>query len=112
VKKITAIVRQCKLEAVKESLGQNNFKGITVSNVTGAGLQQGQTAQYRGNVYKVNLLPKVRIDVVVKDDLVESLVQIIAREARTGEIGDGKIFISPVEEVVRIRTGERGEKAI
>ena len=112
MKKITAIVRQSKLEAIKESLGHNNIKGITVTNVIGSGLQQGKTAQYRGNKYIVNLLPKVQIDVVVHDELVEELIRIIVEEARTGEIGDGKIFVTAVEDAVRIRTGERGMKAL
>jgi nitrogen regulatory protein P-II 1 len=110
--KITAIIRPSKLEAVKESLGGYGLKGLTVSQVTGAGLQQGKTAQYRGNKYEVNLLPKVKIEIVVNSESVEDIIKIITKEARTGEIGDGKIFISSIDDVIRIRTGERGAAAL
>ncbi len=110
--KITAIIRSSRFEAVKESLGRHGLKGLTVTQVTGAGLQQGKTAHYRGNKYEVNLLPKVKIEIVADSDVVDELVSIITEEARTGEIGDGKIFISSVDDVIRIRTGERGVNAL
>lgn len=112
MKKISAVIRPAKLEAVKERLGREGIKGMTVTHVTGVGKQQGRTAQYRGTLYEVNLLPKVKLEMVVADSLVDDIVDIIVSEAKTGEIGDGKIFISPVDDVVRIRTGERGERAL
>lgn len=112
MKKICAVIRPAKLEAVKERLGREGIKGMTVTHVTGVGNQQGKTAQYRGTLYEVNLLPKVKLELVVADSLVDEVVDIIIKEAKTGEIGDGKIFITPVEDAIRIRTGERGEKAI
>jgi nitrogen regulatory protein PII len=112
MKKITCIIRPAKLESVKERLGREGIKGMTVTHVIGCGLQQGKTAQYRGNVYEVNLLPKVKIELVVADDILENIIESIIEEAKTGEIGDGKIFISPVEDTIRIRTGERGDFAL
>ena len=85
---------------------------MTVTHVIGCGLQKGSTAQYRGNLYEVNLLPKVKIDLVVAEDMVEEIIEAIVAEAKTGEIGDGKIFISPVEDAIRIRTGVRGPAAL
>jgi len=112
MKKVTCVIRPSKLEVVKERLGRDGIKGMTVTHVIGCGLQKGSTAQYRGNLYEVNLLPKVQIELVVDDCMVEKIVETIVSEAKTGEIGDGKIFISPVEDVVRIRTGERGTAAL
>ncbi|EEG76125.1 P-II family nitrogen regulator [Dethiobacter alkaliphilus] len=112
MKKITCIIRPSKLEAVKERLGREGIQGMTVTHVTGCGLQKGSTAIYRGNLYEVNLLPKVKLELVVTAEKVDTLIDTIVAEAATGEIGDGKIFISPVDEVVRIRTGERGKEAI
>lgn len=112
MKKITCIIRPAKMEAVKERLGREGIKGMTVTHVTGCGLQKGSTAQYRGNLYEVNLLPKVKIELVVADNRVEDIVAAVVEEAKTGEIGDGKIFISPVEDAIRIRTGERGQAAV
>jgi nitrogen regulatory protein PII len=112
MKKITCVVRPAKLESVKERLGSEGIKGMTVTHVTGCGLQKGSTAQYRGNLYEVNLLPKVKIELVVTDGQVDAIVEAIIAEAKTGEIGDGKIFISPVDDVIRIRTGERGDSGI
>ncbi len=112
MKKVTCVIRPAKLESVKERLGREGIKGMTVSHVIGCGLQQGKTAQYRGNVYEVNLLPKVKIELVVADDRVEAIIESIVAEAKTGDIGDGKIFISPVEDTIRIRTGERGDEAL
>lgn len=112
MKKITCIFRPSKLETVKERLGREGIKGMTVSHVIGCGLQKGSTAQYRGNLYVVNLLPKVKLELVVADEMVERIIDLILIEAKTGEIGDGKIFISPVDDVIRIRTGERGETTL
>lgn len=112
MKKIEAIIRPSRLEAVKEALGKYNIQGMTVTHVLGCGLQRGQTEYYRGNLYTINLLPKVKLEIITRDDRVEEITGIITREARTGEIGDGKIFIYPVENAIRIRTGEQGENAL
>ncbi|MBE3571337.1 MAG: P-II family nitrogen regulator [Moorella humiferrea] len=112
MKKIEAIIRSSRLEAVKEALGKYNIHGMTVTHVLGCGLQRGQTEYYRGNLYTINLLPKVKVEIVIPDNRLEEIIAIICREARTGAIGDGKIFIYPVENAIRIRTGEQGEGAI
>jgi len=112
MRKIEAIIRPNKLDAVKEAMGQFGIHGMTVTHVTGCGLQKGKTEVYRGSVYSIDLLPKVKIEVVVRDKYVNEVVDIIIKNANTGHIGDGKIFIYPVEDAVRIRTGERGEDAI
>ncbi|MDW7650772.1 MAG: P-II family nitrogen regulator [Bacillota bacterium] len=112
MKKITCIIRPGRFEAVKERLGRDGINGMTATHVTGCGLQKGSTAQYRGTLYEVNLLPKVKLELVVAEDMVEGIVDAILAEAKTGEIGDGKIFITPVEDVIRIRTGERGTDAL
>ena len=110
--KIEAIIRPSKLDDVKAALDEIGVKGITVINCQGAGKQRGRTQYYRGQEYVVNLLDKTKIETVVSDDQVEQVVEAVASAARTGEIGDGKIFITKVDEVVRIRTGERGEIAL
>ncbi len=110
--KIEAIIRPGKLDDVKAALDDIDVKGITVMNVMGAGKQRGRTQDYRGQEYVVNLLDKTRIETVVADSKVEEAVKAISGAAFTGEIGDGKIFLSKVDDVVRIRTGERGEIAI
>ncbi|EHP88847.1 P-II family nitrogen regulator [Methanotorris formicicus] len=112
MKKIEAIIRPSKLEDVKNSLKDAGFLGITISEVKGRGVQGGVVERYRGREYIVDLLPKVKIEIVVKDDDVEKIINIICENAKTGEFGDGKIFVIPVEEVVRVRTGERNENAI
>jgi nitrogen regulatory protein P-II 1 len=112
MKKILSIIRPDKLEEVKQALEEIGCHGLTVKEVRGRGIQLGITESYRGHDYKVDLLPKTEIEIVVKDDDLENIVQTIVNTAQTGDIGDGKIFISPVEDVVRIRTGERGDKAI
>jgi nitrogen regulatory protein PII len=112
MKMIRAIVKPFKLDAVKEAVQQAGIEGMTVSEVRGFGRQKGHTEVYRGAEYQVDLLPKVAIEVVVRDDQAEAVVQAIASSASTGKIGDGKIFVSHCEEAVRIRTGERGEAAV
>jgi nitrogen regulatory protein P-II 1 len=112
MKKIEAVIKPFKLDEVKEALHEVGLQGITVVEAKGFGRQKGHTELYRGAEYVVDFLPKVKIEVVCTDDVVERAVEAIMAAARTGRIGDGKIFISTVEEVVRIRTGERGEDAI
>ena len=112
MKKIEAIIKPFKLDDVKEALAEADISRITVSEVKGHGRQQGHTELYRGNEYVVEYLPKIKIEIVVNDEFVEKAVEAIIKGAKTGKIGDGKIFISPIEDVIRIRTGERGHEAI
>ncbi|WP_073341810.1 P-II family nitrogen regulator [Caldanaerobius fijiensis] len=112
MKKIEAIIRPSKLNDIKEALREYGIRGMTVSNVAGCGLQKGFTEVYRGTQLVINLLPKVKLEIVVKDAKVDDVVQIISRISRTGSVGDGKIFIYPVEQAIRIRTGETGDDAI
>ncbi len=112
MKQITAIVKPFKLEEVREGLAEVGVTGLTVTEVKGFGRQKGHTELYRGAEYVVDFLPKVKIEVVVKDDVVDRCVDAIINAARTGKIGDGKIFITSVERVVRIRTGELDESAV
>ncbi len=112
MKKIEAIIKPFKLDDVKDALMEADISRITVSEVKGHGRQQGHSELYRGNEYVVEYLPKIKIEVVVNDDFVEKAIEAITNGAKTGKIGDGKIFVSPIEDVVRIRTGERGNDAI
>ena len=112
MKQIVAIVKPFKLEEVREALAEVGVTGLTVTEVKGFGRQKGHTELYRGAEYVVDFLPKVRIDVVVKDDEAEPCIEAIIKAARTGKIGDGKIFVSNVDKVVRIRTGELDESAL
>ena len=112
MKKIEAIIKPFKLEEVKEALAKVGVAGMTVSDVKGYGRQQGHSELYRGAEYVVDFLPKIKIDLVVADDDVDSIISVIIEAAKTGKIGDGKIFVSPVEKIVRIRTGEQDEEAI
>ena len=112
MKKIEAIIKPFKLDEVKDALHEVGVKGLTVTEAKGFGRQRGHTELYRGAEYVVDFLPKVKIEVVLEDDQVDRAVEAIMQAARTGRIGDGKIFVTPVEEVVRIRTGERGKDAI
>jgi nitrogen regulatory protein P-II 2 len=112
MKMVTAIVKPFKLDDVRESLSEIGVQGITVSEVKGFGRQKGHTELYRGAEYVVDFLPKVKIEVVVADDIVERVIEAITKAARTGKIGDGKIFVVPVDQAVRIRTGETGEEAV
>ena len=112
MKKIEAIIKPFKLDDVREALTELGITGMTVSEVKGFGRQRGHTEAYRGAEYAVDFLPKVKIEVVLPDDQIERTVEVIIEAARSGKIGDGKIFVLPVEEVIRIRTGETGETAI
>ncbi|NVJ67056.1 MAG: P-II family nitrogen regulator [Gammaproteobacteria bacterium] len=112
MKKIEAIIKPFKLDDIREALTEIGVNGMTVTEVKGFGRQKGHTELYRGAEYMVDFLPKAKVEVVVADDLVERCVETIVEVARTGKIGDGKIFVSPVERVVRIRTGEEGGDAV
>ena len=112
MKKIEAIIKPFKLDEVKEALHEVGLQGITVTEAKGFGRQKGHTELYRGAEYVVDFLPKVKIEIVLEDSLVERALEAIQQAARTGRIGDGKIFVSSVEEVIRIRTGEKGPEAI
>ena len=112
MKKIEAVIKPFKLEDVKDALSQAGVTGMTVSDVKGYGRQQGHSELYRGAEYVVDFLPKIKIDIVVKDEMVETVINAIVNSARTGKIGDGKIFVSSLDEVIRIRTEERGSEAI
>ena len=112
MKKVEAIVKPFKLEEVKESLTELGITGMTISEVKGYGRQKGHTEVYRGAEYKVEFNPKVKVELIIDSDLVDQVVTIIRESANTGKIGDGKIFVLPVEDVMRIRTGEQGKEAI
>jgi nitrogen regulatory protein PII len=112
MKKIEAIVKPFKLEEVKDALSAAGVEGMTVSEVKGFGRQKGHTEIYRGNEYTVDFLPKIKIEIVLPDNMVANAVEAIVKAARTGKIGDGKVFVSPVEDAIRIRTEERGDHAV
>ncbi|XHS79212.1 P-II family nitrogen regulator [Burkholderiaceae bacterium UC74_6] len=112
MKLITAVIKPFKLDEVREALSAIGVQGLTVTEVKGFGRQKGHTELYRGAEYVVDFLPKVRIDAAVADDMVERVIEAIEAAARTGKIGDGKIFVSPLDQVVRIRTGETGNDAL
>jgi nitrogen regulatory protein P-II 1 len=112
MKKVEAIIKPFKLDEVKESLSGIGVQGLTVSEVKGFGRQKGHTELYRGAEYVVDFLPKVKLEVIVRDEQVVEVVETIEKAAKTGRIGDGKIFVLPIDEVIRIRTGERGSDAI
>ncbi len=112
MKKIEAIIKPFKLDEVKEALQDAGIEGITVTETKGFGRQKGHTELYRGAEYVVDFLPKVKIEIVIEESMVERILEVIQDAARTGRIGDGKIFVTPVEEVIRIRTGEQGSDAI
>lgn len=112
MKKIEAIIKPFKLDEVKEALNEIGIQGMTVSEVKGFGRQKGHTELYRGAEYVVDFIPKIKLEIIIGDDIVAKVVETIEQAAKTGRIGDGKIFITPVEEVVRIRTGEKGQDAI
>lgn len=112
MKKVEAIIREEKLEAVKSALEEKGFIGLTVTEVKGRGQQKGLCLQWRVGEYRVDLLPKIKIEVVVNDEDTSTVMDTICRSARTGDIGDGMIFVMPVEDICRVRTGERGEAAL
>lgn len=112
MKKIEAIIKPFKLDEVKEGLEKLNIFGMTITEIKGFGQQKGHTELYRGAEYQVDFVPKIKLEIVSEDSKVEDIVEAIINSARTGKIGDGKIFIRPIEEVIRIRTGERGASAI
>jgi nitrogen regulatory protein P-II 1 len=112
MKKIEAVIKPFKLDEVKDALSEVGVQGMTVTEVKGFGRTGGKKEVYRGSAYVVDFVPKVKIEVVVPDELVHEALDVIEKSAKTGRIGDGKIFVTPVEEVVRIRTGERGKEAI
>ena len=112
MKKIEAIIKPFKLDEVKEALQEAGVQGITVVEVKGFGRQKGHTELYRGAEYVVDFLPKIKLELVVEDGAVERTIEAIEKAARTGRIGDGKIFVSPIEDAIRIRTGERGNDAL
>lgn len=112
MKKIEAIIKPFKLDEVKEALNEVGIQGITVSEVKGFGRQKGHTELYRGAEYVVDFIPKIKMEIIVSDEIVSKVVETIEQAAKTGRIGDGKIFVTSVEEVIRIRTGERGEDAL
>jgi len=112
MKLVTAIIKPFKLDDVREALSDIGVQGITVSEVKGFGRQKGHTELYRGAEYVVDFLPKVKIEIAIGDELVDQVIEAITKAANSGKIGDGKIFVSPLEQVIRIRTGETGESAI
>ncbi|MEY4120457.1 MAG: family nitrogen regulator [Pseudomonadota bacterium] len=112
MKQVTAIIKPFKLDEVRESLAELGVTGLTVTEVKGFGRQKGHTELYRGAEYVVDFLPKIKVEVVVADDRVEAVIDAIVKAAHTGKIGDGKIFVSPIEQVIRIRTGETNESAV
>lgn len=112
MKLIKAVIKPFKLEEVKEALSEIGIEGMTVTEVKGFGRQKGHTEIYRGSEYTVDFLPKVMVEIVVPDDIVSKTVEAVVKAAKTGKIGDGKIFVLPIEEAIRIRTEERGESAV
>lgn len=112
MKKVECVIRPMKIDQVKEALIKIGVTGMTVTDVRGYGRQRGRTEKYRGNTYVVNLLPKVKVEFVLPDDRVDEAVEVVLESARTGEIGDGKVFVSTVERAYRIRTGEQDEQAL
>lgn len=112
MKKIEAIIKPFKLEEVKDALGEVGVEGMTVSEVKGFGRQKGHTEIYRGSEYTVDFLPKIKLEMVIADKQVDAAVEAIVKSAKTGKIGDGKIFVTPIDEAIRIRTEEKGEMAV
>ena len=112
MKKVEAIIKPFKLDEVKESLNEIGIQGITISEVKGFGRQKGHTELYRGAEYVVDFIPKIKLEIIVSDSVLPQVIEAIEKSAKTGRIGDGKIFVTPVEAVVRIRTGETGEDAL
>ena len=112
MKKIEGIIRPFKLDDVREALSEIGVRGMTLTEVKGYGRQKGHTELYRGSEYKIDFLPKIKIEIIAADSMVENIVSAIVKAARTGQMGDGKIFVSPVDDVIRVRTEESGEDAV
>ena len=112
MKKIEAIIRPFKLDDVREALSEIGVRGMTLTEVKGYGRQKGHTELYRGSEYKIDFLPKIKIEIIASDAMVDSIVSTIVKASRTGQVGDGKIFVSPVDDVIRVRTEESGEDAV
>ena len=112
MKKVEAVIRPFKLDDVREALSEIGVRGMTLTEVKGYGRQKGHTELYRGSEYKIDFLPKIKIEIIAKDSMVESIVSTIIKASKTGQVGDGKIFVYPVEDVVRVRTEESGEDAL
>ena len=112
MKKIEAVIRPFKLDDVREALSEIGVQGMTLTEVKGYGRQKGHTEMYRGSEYKIDFLPKIKIEIIAKDSMADSIVSAIIKAAKTGEVGDGKIFVSTIDDVVRVRTEESGEDAI
>ncbi len=112
MKKVEAIIKPFRLEEVKDALGEVGIEGMTVTEVKGFGRQKGHTEIYRGSEYTVDFLPKIKIEMVLADNLVDAAVAAIIKSAKSGKIGDGKVFVSPIEQAIRIRTDERGDQAL
>ena len=112
MKKIEAIIRPFRIDDVREALGEIGVKGMTLTEVKGYGRQKGHTELYRGSEYQIDFLPKLKLEVIVQDSMTEKVVDTIVKAAKTGQVGDGKIFIYPVDDAVRVRTGESGEDAL
>ncbi len=112
MKKIEAIIRPFRIDDVREALAEIGVKGMTLTEVKGYGRQKGHTELYRGSEYQIDFLPKIKLEVIVSDNVADKVIDTIMKEARTGQVGDGKIFVCPVEDVIRVRTGESGEDAL
>ena len=112
MKKIVAIIRPFKLDDVREALSEIGVRGMTLTEVKGYGRQKGHTELYRGSEYKIDFLPKIKIEIIAAEAMVDNIVSTIVKAARTGQVGDGKIFVSPVDDVIRVRTEESGEDAV
>jgi nitrogen regulatory protein PII len=112
MKKIEAIIRPFRLDDVREALGEIGVKGMTLTEVKGYGRQKGHTELYRGSEYQIDFLPKIKLEVIVADSMLDKVIDTIVKAAKTGQVGDGKIFVSSVEDVIRVRTGESGEEAL
>ena len=112
MKKIEAIIRPFKLDDVREALSEIGVRGMTLTEVKGYGRQKGHTELYRGSEYKIDFLPKIKLEIIANDDMVDSIVAAVIKAAKTGQVGDGKIFVYPVEDVIRVRTEESGEEAL
>jgi nitrogen regulatory protein P-II 1 len=112
MKKVEAIIRPFRIDDVREALAEIGVKGMTLTEVKGYGRQKGHTELYRGSEYQIDFLPKIKIEVIVADNVAEKVIETIMNAARTGQVGDGKIFVYPVDDVIRVRTGESGEEAL